>query len=84
MTNSNAGAGVGEIEVGSHEHDGGGENYFSAVETEVNMPFTTVPRPVTTGTMAKAMPAAIRLYSIAVAAVSSLKNAASFSNIAVL
>jgi hypothetical protein len=40
----------------------------------VNVVFIFVPSPVTTGMMATAMPAAIRPYSMAVAARSSRKN----------
>jgi hypothetical protein len=49
-------------------------NYFSAVEIVENVVLRWVPRPVITGMTATAIPEAIRPYSIAVAALSSLKN----------
>jgi hypothetical protein len=52
--------------------------YLRADDTEVNVVLTLVPRPFVTATMAMAMPAAMRLYSIAVAADSSLTKALSF------
>jgi hypothetical protein len=52
--------------------------YLRADETEVNMVLTLAPRPFTTATIATAIPAARRLYSIAVAADSSLRKALRF------
>src|SRR5262249_21391906 len=48
--------------------------YLSAVWMVVKVVFIFVPRPVRTGMMATAMPAAIRPYSMAVAACSSPPN----------
>src|SRR5205823_13100202 len=50
--------------------------YLSAVDTEVKVVFSLVPRPETTVMMATEMPAAIRPYSMAVAPLSSLANCA--------
>ena len=47
---------------------------MSELEIDVNWVFNPVPRPFTTAMMAKAIPAAIRPYSIAVAPDSSDKN----------
>jgi hypothetical protein len=47
---------------------------LSAVEIVENVALRWVPRPVITGMTATAIPEAIRPYSIAVAALSSLKN----------
>jgi hypothetical protein len=52
--------------------------YLRADDTEVNVVLTLVPRLIVTATMAMAMPAAMRLYSIAVAPDSSLTKALSF------
>src|ERR1700685_1581424 len=49
--------------------------YLRAVETLEKVFFRLVPRPWTTAMIATEMPAAMRPYSIAVAAVSSLKKA---------
>jgi hypothetical protein len=49
-------------------------DYLSAVEIVENVVLRWVPRPVITGMTATAIPEAIRPYSIAVAALSSLKN----------
>jgi hypothetical protein len=51
--------------------------YCSEVLIEVNLVFSLVPRPFTTAMMASEMPAAIRPYSMAVAPVSSAKDARS-------
>jgi hypothetical protein len=48
--------------------------YFRAVLTAVNLVLSAVPTPLTALTIAIAMPAAIRPYSMAVAPVSSAKN----------
>ena len=48
--------------------------YLSAVESVENVVFSLVPRPVITGMIANAIPVAMRPYSIAVAAFSSLRN----------
>ena len=48
--------------------------YFNCVDTEENVELSFVPRPFTTAMMATAMPAAIRPYSMAVAADSSFRN----------
>ena len=48
--------------------------YLSAVETVEKVEVSFVPRPCTTAMIATAMPAAMRPYSMAVAAVSSLKK----------
>src|ERR1700761_1953184 len=56
------------------DHDPWPRRYLSAVEIVENVGFSLVPIPVMTGMMAKAMPVAIRPYSIAVAALSSLRN----------
>src|SRR5580704_9931426 len=48
--------------------------YLRAVETVLKVFFRLVPRPWTTAMIATAMPAAMRPYSMAVAAVSSLKK----------
>jgi hypothetical protein len=45
------------------------QTYFNALETVEKGTFNCVPIALTTATIASAMPAAIRLYSIAVAAV---------------
>jgi hypothetical protein len=45
--------------------------YFSELLIELNLAFRVVPRPLTTAMIARAIPAAIRPYSIAVAADSS-------------
>ena len=52
--------------------------YLSADDIDVNVVLSLVPSPVTTGIMATAIPVAIRPYSIAVAAESSLRKALSF------
>ena len=49
--------------------------YFSCVEIELKVDLSFVPRPFTTAMIATEMPAAIRPYSMAVAADSSLRNA---------
>jgi hypothetical protein len=49
--------------------------YFNCVEIELNVVFSFVPRPFTTAMIAIEMPAAIRPYSMAVAADSSCKKA---------
>ena len=49
--------------------------YFSCVEIELKVDLSFVPRPFTTAMIATEMPAAIRPYSMAVAANSSLRNA---------
>jgi hypothetical protein len=51
-----------------------GGNYFKEVLIEVNFSFMVVPRPFTTVMIARAIPAAIRPYSIAVAPDSSDQN----------
>jgi hypothetical protein len=48
--------------------------YFKELLIEVNMPLRLLPRPLTTAMMARAMPAAINPYSIAVAPESSDTN----------
>jgi hypothetical protein len=45
--------------------------YFSEVLIELNLAFRVVPRPLTTAMIARAIPAAIKPYSMAVAADSS-------------
>jgi len=52
-----------------------GQNYFSEEFTEVNLVLSLVPRPLMTAMIARLMPAAISPYSIAVAPVSSARNA---------
>ena len=52
----------------------GGGNYFKEVLIDVNLSFREVPRPFTTVMIARAIPAAIRPYSIAVAPDSSNQN----------
>ena len=54
--------------------NGGISFYRNAEEIDVNVALSLVPRPVTTGIMATAMPVAIRPYSIAVAPLSSFRN----------
>jgi hypothetical protein len=49
-------------------------NYFSELLIEVNLVLSFEPNPFTAAITARAMPAAIRPYSMAVAAVSSFKN----------
>ena len=44
-----------------------GRNHLSEVLIDVNLSFSEVPRPFTTAMIARAMPAAISPYSIAVA-----------------
>jgi hypothetical protein len=48
--------------------------YFNCVEIEENVELSFVPSPFTTLMMAMEMPAAIKPYSMAVAAFSSFKN----------
>jgi hypothetical protein len=48
--------------------------YLSAVETDENAVLSLEPRPETTEMIASAIPAAIKPYSIAVAAFSSFQN----------
>jgi hypothetical protein len=48
--------------------------YFSDVLIELNLAFRVVPRPLTTAMIARAIPAAIRPYSMAVAPDSSRQN----------
>jgi hypothetical protein len=55
--------------------------YFTALETEANVPLRLLPVPFNTAMMATAMPEAIRPYSMAVAPDSSLKKATSLSRI---
>jgi hypothetical protein len=43
-------------------------NYLNALDTDVNMPLTCVPRAMTVATIAKAIPDAMSAYSITVAA----------------
>jgi hypothetical protein len=50
------------------------DHYFSEVLTELNTVFRLVPRPLTAAMIARAIPAAISPYSMAVAADSSAKN----------
>jgi hypothetical protein len=52
--------------------------YLRADETEVNVVLSLAPRPFVTAMMATAIPAAMRPYSIAVAADSSLRKALRF------
>jgi hypothetical protein len=52
--------------------------YFNCVEIELKVVLSFVPKPFTTAMMAIETPAAIRPYSMAVAADSSLKNAPMF------
>ena len=52
----------------------GGGNYFKEVLIDVNLSFMVLPRLFTTVMIARAMPAAIRPYSIAVAPDSSDQN----------
>jgi hypothetical protein len=54
--------------------DAAANNYFSAVLTDWNLPFTVVPRLLTAAMMATLRPAAIIAYSIEVAPDSSEKN----------
>jgi hypothetical protein len=54
--------------------------YFSWDEIELNVVLSFVPRPFTTAIMATEMPAAIKPYSMAVAADSSRKKALSFAS----
>lgn len=49
-------------------------SYFSDVLIAVNFVRSELPTPLTAVTIATAMPAAIRLYSMAVAPVSSVRN----------
>jgi hypothetical protein len=49
--------------------------YFNWPDTELNVVFSLAAKPFTTAMMATEIPAAIRPYSMVVAAVSSLKNA---------
>ena len=51
-------------------------DYFSEVLTVVNLALRVVPIPLTAAIIARLMPAAIKPYSIAVAAVSSAQNLA--------
>ena len=51
-----------------------GKTYFSELLIEVNLSLSEVPRPFTTAIIARAMPAAISPYSIAVAPDWSDKN----------
>jgi hypothetical protein len=55
--------------------------YLRADETEVNVVLSLLPRPFVTAMMATAIPEAMRPYSIAVAADSSLRKALSFPSI---
>jgi hypothetical protein len=55
--------------------------YFSCDEIELNVVFSFVPRPFTTAMIAIEMPAAIRPYSMAVAADSSCKKALSLASV---
>jgi hypothetical protein len=52
----------------------GAEDYLSEVLSEVKTVFRLVPRPFTAAMIAKAMPAAMRPYSMAVAPESSDRN----------
>ena len=52
----------------------GGRNYFNEVLIEANLSFIVLPRLFTTVMIARAIPAAIRPYSIAVAPDSSDQN----------
>jgi hypothetical protein len=52
--------------------------YLRADETEVNVALSLVPRPLVTEIIATAMPAAMRPYSIAVAADSSFRKVLNF------
>ena len=52
--------------------------YLRADETEVNVVLSLAPRPFVTVIIATAIPAAMRPYSIAVAADASLRKAMSF------
>jgi len=53
--------------------------HFNCVETEENVVLSLVPMPLTAATITMEIPAAIRAYSIAVAAVWSSKKDLSFS-----
>jgi hypothetical protein len=55
--------------------------YFRDEEIDVKVELSLLPRPFITGMMTTAMPAAMRPYSIAVAAVSFRRKALSFPNI---
>jgi hypothetical protein len=55
--------------------------YLRADETEVNVVLSLAPRPFVTVIIATAIPAAIRPYSIAVAADSSLRKGLNFPSI---
>ena len=55
--------------------------YFNCVDIELKVVLSFVPRPFTTAMMAMEMPAAIRPYSMAVAADSSRRNACSLASI---
>jgi hypothetical protein len=57
----------------------GPDDYFSEVLTDVNIVLSVVPSPFTTAMMARLIPAAIKAYSIAVAADSSAENRANKS-----
>jgi hypothetical protein len=50
------------------------DGYFSDELIDVNLPFKVEPSPFTAAMMAKAIPAAIKPYSIAVAPLSFFKN----------
>jgi hypothetical protein len=50
------------------------QNYFSELLIEENLLLSFAPNPFTAAMIASEMPAAIRPYSMAVAAVSSFKN----------
>jgi hypothetical protein len=58
--------------------------YLSADEIDENVVFRFEPSPFTKGIMARAMPVAMRPYSIAVAADSSFRKALIFGSIAAL
>jgi hypothetical protein len=62
-----------DISRGPSRATGPGD-YFSEVLTDVNIVLSVVPSPFTTAMMARLIPAAIKAYSIAVAADSSAKN----------
>lgn len=58
--------------------------YLSADDTDKNVVLRFEPSPFTTGIIARAMPVAMRPYSIAVAANSSFRKALIFGSITVL
>src|SRR6201996_4831925 len=62
------------IPEGLHSRESRNNAYFSDELIDANLPFRVVPRPFTAAMMARAIPAAISPYSIAVAPLSFFKN----------